>query len=259
MQVLALDFDGVICDSAREVYLVGVRAYTSFFPESRLAHELAPGWLTAPESPSASYRAFSELSPLGNRAEDFGVALRAVDLGVEIPDQPAYDAFYRSLDPAWLADFHSRFYEQRAALRDLDLDRWLGLHAPFRRFIEILDRVAEHTRLAIATAKDGTSVRLLLDRFGIAALFDPDLILDKDVGVQKTDHLRQLADRAGVGFSDITFVDDKLNHLQRAAGLGVRTVLAGWGYNSAREHELARSLGIPVATLDDAEQVLRDG
>jgi hypothetical protein len=50
----------------------------------------------------------------------------------------------------------------------------------------------------------------------------------------------------------ITFVDDKLNHLEKVRPLGVRPVLATWGYNTPREHRLARERGIPIATLTTA-------
>ena len=40
--------------------------------------------------------------PLGNRAEDFGVALRAIDDQVDLPDQVTYDAFRTGLGEAWL-------------------------------------------------------------------------------------------------------------------------------------------------------------
>jgi len=59
--------------------------------------------------------------------------------------------------------------------------------------------------------------------------------------------------------SAITFVDDKVNHLQRAAGLGVRPVLAGWGFNTVREHSLASSLGFEIAHLSTAEATLFKG
>ena len=60
-------------------------------------------------------------------------------------------------------------------------------------------------------------------------------------------------------FEEITFVDDKVNHLVTVAELGVRPVLAGWGFNTPREHELARHLGFPVANFVDAEAVLYGG
>ena len=55
---------------------------------------------------------------------------------------------------------------------------------------------------------------------------------------------------------ELTFVDDKVNHLDTVAPLGVRVALAGWGYNGCREHELARERGYPVLTLETAEATL---
>ena len=60
-------------------------------------------------------------------------------------------------------------------------------------------------------------------------------------------------------FDRITFVDDKVNHLVTVAALGVRLVLAGWGFNTPREHARARELGYPVATLNDAKTILFEG
>ena len=51
----------------------------------------------------------------------------------------------------------------------------------------------------------------------------------------------------------MTFVDDKVSHLEVVASLGVRCALAGWGYNGERESARARELGCLVLTLEDAE------
>ena len=40
--------------------------------------------------------------------------------------------------------------------------------------------------------------------------------------------------------SEMTFVDDKLNHLDDVAPLGIRCALAAWGFNGPREIEQAR-------------------
>ena len=59
-------------------------------------------------------------------------------------------------------------------------------------------------------------------------------------------------------FERIVFVDDKVNHLEDVASLGVRCTLAAWGYNGPREHELARHRGFDVCSLAEAERVLFD-
>ena len=264
MHVLALDFDGVLCNSSREVFVVAVDAYCRQEPASPLLDDLrrlrddtlagGSGYLDDPV-----VRSFSDLLPLGNRAEDFGVALHAVESGRTIGDQAGYDEYFATHERDWLESFHHRFYEARRLLRADDLGAWLGLHLPYPSLAETLRKHPPDTELAVATAKDARSVSLLLDELGMADLFGADLILDKETGVEKTHHLRALQDRLDIGFDDITFVDDKVNHLLSVVGLGIRPVLAGWGLNTPREHAVARALGYEIATLDTAGAVLFPG
>lgn len=264
MHVLALDFDGVLCDSSREIFVVAIDTYADLEPGSRLLEQLqqlrenavAGGgdYRYAPVS-----RQFHELLPLGNRAEDFGVSLRAIDEGIELGHQTAYDAFYRTLGQPWLEAFHRRFYECRAGLREADPEGWLRLHLPYPNLADALRRHRDRTRPAVATAKDSRSVQLLLAEIGLDGVFERELILDKETGIEKTHHLRALHQRTGAEYAEITFVDDKVNHLLRVADLGVRPILAAWGFNSGREHDLARELGYEVAELSTLDEVLFKG
>ena len=92
MRVLALDFDGVISDSAPESFAVAVRTYASFRPETTLSRAMAA--LAGARAPALeriratpAYAPFLELMPLGNRAEDYAVVLAAIDAGRPIVDQ----------------------------------------------------------------------------------------------------------------------------------------------------------------------------
>ena len=264
MKVLALDFDGVVCDSLREVFATALATYESMEPDSALLARLRSRrgvgrWHELDLMDDPVMASFESMMPLGNRAEDFGVSLRAIDNFLELTDQGAYDTFYATVDPDWRATFHHSFYEHRDAAREADLEGWIGLHAPYPEFLDLLHRRAGDARLALATAKDRRSAELLLTHFGVGDLFAPELVLDKETGVSKTAHLSALHERLGVPFEEITFVDDKLNHLETVAPLGVRPVLAGWGYNTPREHDLARERGFAVANFNDVERVLYDG
>jgi phosphoglycolate phosphatase-like HAD superfamily hydrolase len=244
VKLLALDFDGVISDSARECFVVALRTYRELRPASTLREE--PGLQAA----------FVENMPLGNRAEDFGVVLRALDEGAPLPDQAAYDTFRDDLDPAWLRSFHQRFYRVRRELAERDRAGWLALMAPYPELLAVLRRRAGDAALAIATAKDRRSVRLLLEAWGAADLFPEDRVLDKETGVSKVAHLEHLQKRLDLPWAEISFVDDKVNHLDAVAGLGVRCGLASWGYNGPREEVQARERGYLVLTLEDVEAKL---
>ena len=96
MRALVLDFDGVISNSAREAYAIATRTYRDLEPDTALRFD-------DPEL----FDRFVEVMPLGNRAEDFGVALSAVAKGVEIGDQASYDAFYSRHDAGWRHAFRT--------------------------------------------------------------------------------------------------------------------------------------------------------
>jgi phosphoglycolate phosphatase-like HAD superfamily hydrolase len=246
VKLLALDFDGVICDSAREAYVVAVRTFGEGFAEQRLP--------AGAEGDAELFARFLEIMPLGNRAEDYAVALAALATREPIPDQAAYDAFRASLAPERLRAFHKQFYRVRAAWAGGGPAGWLAHMAPYPGLCALLRRRAGGVRLGIATAKDRGSVQKLLAAYGVADLFPDGFVLDKEAGEKKRDHVTRLAAEAGCTPAEVTFVDDKVNHLEDVAPLGARCVLASWGYNGLRERRIAEARGFLVCGLDDFER-----
>jgi len=262
-RLLALDFDGVISDSAPESFTVALLTYLEFVPGSSIRGR--PNRYSTRRAVSHDavrrdelYRGFLELMPLGNRAEDFGVVLRALEERTAIRDQHDYDRFRESVGAEWQRAFHTRFYQVRAELAASDPDGWIRLMPAYPGFVEILRRRSRDVTLAIATAKDRRSVEQLLANYGIGDLFSPDRLLDKETGVHKDRHIERLHESFGVPFAEIAFIDDKLNHLEVVGRLGARCGLAAWGYNGAREIEQARRAGYPVFEIADVESGLMD-
>ena len=164
MNILALDFDGVLCDSSREVFVVAVDAYATREPGSVLLERLRPlrdDALAGSDGfrSDALYVTFSELLPLGNRAEDFGVSLRAVENRLEISDQDQYDAYFGSIDRDWLASFHREFYGARSRLREADTAAWLGLHLPYPGLAEVLVAVGDQNDALGGVVREHRSCR----------------------------------------------------------------------------------------------------
>lgn len=264
MKILALDFDGVISDSAPECFWVATRTLQRVQPSEargrRLSawNELPPRDVRAHLIADPAFLAFIELMPLGNRAEDFGVSLLAFEAGVRPEDQRAYDRYFGSLDPAFAGGFHASFYDERAKLRAENPERWGDLMLPYQELVDVLRRRRGEARFVVATAKDGESVAKLLAGFAIADLFEQDGIFDKERGRDKRAHLRAIRDQFQVDFAEISFVDDKVNHLIGVSGLGVRTFLASWGYNGRRECDVAAANRIEVCGLERIEETLFD-
>lgn len=257
-EVLALDFDGVISDSILETFVVAVRTHGKLADpggHSRAWDEIEKADLEAIRT-HPLYQKFLELMPLGNRAEDFAVALAVIEAGVSVEDQLDFDRFGEGLGAEFLANFHASFYRERSAFRTADPVAWLALVAPFDEFVDLLRRRAGDRIFALATAKDRASIDLLLEAYGLADLFPDGLVVDKEAGRSKRAHLALLRERLDVAFEQITFVDDKLNHLEDVAPLGVRCVLSGWGYNGQRERQAAAERGFLVVDLTGAEAAL---
>lgn len=260
-RVLALDFDGVISDSAPEAFVVALRTWVAMKPGTSLrgtgsifAEGSAPTLEAVARHPL--YRPFLELMPLGNRAEDYAVALGALAAERGLPDQGSYDEFRKEIDEKWLREYHACFYRERGSLIRADPDGWQGLMSPYEPFLQILRRRAGDVALCIATAKDRGSVRRLLRAYRIEDLFPDPCVLDKETGVAKSEHLRHLKELFDCRFDEMSFVDDKVNHLDDVAPLGVRCALAGWGFNGSREADLARAAGYLVCSLEDVEAKL---
>jgi phosphoglycolate phosphatase-like HAD superfamily hydrolase len=243
MRALALDFDGVICDSAREAFLVALRTYRAL-----LSPRFARG-----EPDEALFARFLALMPLGNGALDYAIALSAIECGRELTDQLAYDAFRAELDVAALRAFAKQFYRERADWMRRDLVGWHAHMRPYPGICALLRRRASEVALAIATAKDRHSVRALLTQYGVADLFPESAVLDKETSESKRGHVLRIAERTGVPVSEVTLVDDKLKHLEDVAEIGARCVLAAWGYNGERERRRAAERGFLVCQLADFE------
>ncbi len=262
MKVLALDFDGVISDSAPECFWVAVQTLERVRPGSldvsRLARWSAMSGTDARQAirKDPLFAGFLDIMPLGNRAEDFGVSLLALEAGASIENQADYDRWFAQQAPDFTSAFHEHFYDERARLRAASEEDWGLLMSPYGELLDVLRRNHGACDVVIATAKDRDSVSRLIARFAIGDVFALDRIYDKEWGRDKQAHIRAVRADFDVAFEDITFVDDKANHLVSVAKLGARCVLASWGYNGARECAYAQGHGLAVCGLDELEVAL---
>jgi len=247
-EVVALDFDGVLVDSGQEVLLTALASWEHLYPKSRISQSF--------ESDGEKIGVFQDLMPLGNRAEDFGVALAAIERGTIPQNQIEYDDFRQQLGQSFLTNFHTCFYKARVMRQQEDPEAWLALHRPYWPMLKILSQRSPNCTLVLATSKDERSARLLLDAWGIGSLFPSGHIYDKERGRRKSIHLTAILRDFGVDAGAVRFIDDKVKHLSAAAEIKIRGILAGWGHNTPREHALAKEMGFPVADFGNVEELL---
>lgn len=234
--VLALDFDGVLCDGLLEYFQVSWRTYCQVW---------SPADITPPEHLAET---FYQLRPVIEIGWEMPLLLRALLTGV--PPTTIVAAWStvakellvaEQIQPTQLGITLDR---TRDAWIESDLTGWLALH---QFYPGIIARLAEwqggSTYPVIVTTKEGRFVRQLLQQQGIELA--ESQILGKEAQRPKSQLLRELAAvhcQPGSLGTGIWFVEDRLKTLQavqqQADLAGVRLFLAAWGYNTPLDHQL---------------------
>ncbi len=238
--VLALDFDGVLCDGMREYFEAALRTHNRFWPAP------APGVLA---DLAAS---FARLRPVVETGWEMPLVIRALLAGASEAELlhdwrpggflggPAPDELARTLDGVrdeWIT-------EDRAG--------WLDSHRFYPGVIaRLAARAGDPVRTVIVTTKEGRFVRELLRREGVE--LDENRIFGKEVRRPKAAILRELLAAHG---GPLWFVEDRLKTLEDVAAepdlFGTRLYLADWGYNTPGDRAAARRRpGIAVLSLRD--------
>jgi hypothetical protein len=239
--ILALDFDGVLCDGRGEYFEASRRTYARVWPA-----DTAPGADVLP--------AFHRLRPVIMTGWEMPLLLRALVQGhaesALLRDwQRIRDAMVRA-EPGGGGALIRLLTETLDVVRRewIAADRrdWLGHNVPYCVPAELRRLVGEPERTVLVTTKEGEFARQILDDWGVR-LAD---IQGKEAGTHKCDNIRGL-------ISDYTalhgrrpqlwFVEDRLETLQHVTTHpdldDVGLFLAAWGYNTPAARASVRDDG----------------
>ncbi|MFN6570981.1 HAD family hydrolase [Dendronalium sp. ChiSLP03b] len=234
-RILALDFDGVICDGLIEYFEVAWRAYCQI-------------WSPANDTPPDDLALrFYRLRPVIETGWEMPVLIEALVDG--IPDEKILQEWV-TIAPQILLDNKLQAREIAAKLDNLrdkwittDLDGWLSLHRFYPGVVEkIKATIDSEIKLYIITTKEGRFVEQLLQQEGVN--LPPAAIFGKEVKRPKYEILRELIQAAENPVS-LWFVEDRLKTLQLVQQQtdleDVKLFLADWGYNTQAERKAAQN------------------
>jgi hypothetical protein len=228
--ILALDFDGVLCDGMREYFETTRRTYLKVWPT-----DTVPG--------EDLFPAFRTLRPVIMTGWEMPILLRAIVHGHPITAvlqgwEKVRDALVNDgplQGTALVSALAHTLDEVRRAWIAADPRDWLERNVPYCSLDEVRRLVAEPERTVLVTTKEGEFARQILDHWSVH-LAD---IQGKEAGTHKCDNLRGLiADYTKVygRRPRLWFVEDRLETLQHVtthADLAdVGLFLATWGYNT---------------------------
>ncbi len=236
-KILALDFDGVICDTAHETLKSTWEVYRQI-------------WNGGSEDPPAeAAAAFHRLRPALEIGWEAPVLLRAILEGV--PEATLLAEFQRVwrariLDAHRLdrGDLLARFDAARYTWIRRDLPGWLASQRFYPGIADRLRRILRgDVRVFVLTTKEGRFAHMLLEANGAA--LPAACVWGKERARPKPDLLRDLHQTHHVEYGDIWFVEDRLKTLgsvqEQADLFGVGLFLATWGYNTPAERDEARA------------------
>lgn len=253
-QLLALDFDGVICDGLLEYFEAAWIAYSQLWNQ--------PNKQPSPGLADSFYR----LRPVIETGWEMPLLIEGLLQGLseaevltnwtEIAQQLLQNTGF---SPAQLAAAVDGGRDRRIAT---DLEGWLALHRFYPGVIKRLQTLQQlHQdgllQLVIVSTKEGRFIKQLLARSGVE-LADPQII-GKEIKQPKAQTLQQLQQKFQVANEAIWFVEDRLATLlkvqQELALTGIHLFLADWGYNTAQERKTAtQTPGITVISLETFAQ-----
>lgn len=228
-KILALDFDGVVCNGLIEYFQTAWRTYCQI-------------WSASSQTPSKDLAAsFYRLRPVIETGWEMPVLIRALLLGISeqkiLQDWAAVAQQLLQAANLQAADIGKKLDQIRDEWIATDEASWLSLHRFYPGVVERLrSLVAGPVEPVIITTKEGRFVKALLQQQNVQ--MPEQGIIGKESKRPKYEILRELLGQAGTPVS-LWFVEDRLKTLQvvqQQPDLNlVRLFLADWGYNTEAE------------------------
>lgn len=234
--ILALDFDGVICDGLKEYFATAWRTYCEI-------------WLQQEETPPNDLaEKFYRLRPVIETGWEMPVLIAALLMGVT-EDQilQQWNAIASAIvqkNQLQSADIAQKLDFLRDQWISHDLASWLNLHRFYPGVIEKLDSLINSpTQVFIVTTKEGRFVQQLLAQQGIN--FPEKSVFGKENKRPKYQILHELITAAERLPASLWFVEDRIKTLELVAQQShldtVKLYLADWGYNTSDERQAAQN------------------
>jgi len=219
--IVALDFDGVICDSIDECMLTAFNAYHAFQGHRK--------WV---DSPSKIDREFSDrfrlFRYLVRPAKEYWLLVHLIFNQKGNIDQSQFNILKEEYSEI-LVEFEPFFYETRHRFRVENLAGWSELHRIYTEFLEGWDKVRNRSSVYLVTDKDLWSVEYFVRLWGLG--ISKTRSWTKEKRLPKAVAIEQISQQTGCPSENVLFVDDNPHYLNEVSMVGARCFWASWGYS----------------------------
>jgi len=251
MKIVAVDFDGVISDSALKSLFVSHNAYCKYFGskvKKSFGGELFTfdNWKEIKKQYKKEMDYYHHLRSYIEISGDFFAIIKIVEEQVQIKDQQEFIA-YRSQLQFDSHFFRELFFKEKEKWQKKSFRKWFFLSPVFKEVVKGIQRFTkEGQKVVIATSNLGEAIHRAFQPKYLGFKMDIEDIFDKNFGKHKAEHMQAIAKKYGAKLNEIYFVDDQLSYLKGTDTLGVQVFLAGWGYCTKSQKEEAKKAKIPI-------------
>ncbi|MDL2123259.1 MAG: hypothetical protein LWX51_09270 [Deltaproteobacteria bacterium] len=242
MKILALDFDGVICNSLLECL---INSYNSF---NIVGETLAKRLYKLEQIAQTEVETFRRFRPLVRVAKEYYALWLLIRKHQSIDPRKSIREQARVTDHK-LEEFNSIFYAERKVWLDKDAKSWFRYNPLYDGMKKALFKILDKENVFIVSSKNAWAIKAILG-YNEMSVADGK-ILGSDSGMDKDALFHQLSQRHSIRFSNIIFLDDNLSNLLTAKDMGISVFFASWGYSMESEKKQIYEMGIPAVALED--------
>ncbi|MGK7956409.1 MAG: HAD family hydrolase [Crocosphaera sp.] len=249
-KILALDFDGVVCNGLKEYFQTTIRTYQKIWSEH--SQDDLQSWANS----------FYQLRPVIETGWEMPILLRALVLEYE---KEKIESNWHNICSEIVEKENldkQQVMSELDGVRDhwikTDLDNWLALHEFYPGVLERLAKILNSsTLLYIVTTKEGRFVKQLLKQQDLS--IPESNIFGKEVKQPKYETLRQILNNNQQTPDNLWFVEDLLKTLKKVQIqpdlTEIKLFLADWGYNTTKTHTIVKhDSQISLLSLDRLSQ-----
>lgn len=233
IKLVAFDFDGVIAETIKEWYFLGLKAFNHIGGNLQSSKEVKEHFRLARSFLKNAEDCYFVFKSIKGKSIDFNTINQEEFNQLA---QPFFEKEGRALA--------KKIYALRAELRENDRKSWLNLFSVFPDMIPVFKKVINQFEVVIATTRDRASVSAILEKQEM--LIKSHKIIGREFSIDKREQMKFITNEFGVSFEEIFFIDDILEHLKLAGFLGVNVALASWGYSNQKQLSEAEEKEIPI-------------
>ncbi|MFC1593325.1 HAD family hydrolase [Candidatus Neomarinimicrobiota bacterium] len=237
IELLGMDFDGVIADSISECAVAGHNGYQAFCGNNLSIK-------TPEEINTDQLNKFRIMRPYIRSGEDYLYLFQALKEGKNFESQKEFDEFQIvNIDRKEI--YYQLFYSKRQMMMTSDYKNWIALNQLYNGMDEFLQFM--QNKIHIISTKASKYIIEILNSNGID--FNPKKVHQAGRGYSKTDICAKLMKEYNLSKHNMIFVDDHCDTLRNVSSIGIRCMLANWGYNTDKQRSRCNENNLELVDL----------